>query len=620
MNKPLIAGVLILLLLVAAGVYFFTQPEVVSADLVVEGDYDAPNLALTDGAKLLVTGNLLVDHGKTVACANGPLTIHVTGVATVNGTLQCNGDKSAIHVVAEGGLVMAKSAVVESSGNVQFVSKESELLTTEEAVNAKFDEIGKDSGQGIRVGPLVSGVPAVLNGAGSVAFHSGAFSRLVPTAHAAGPVVIAGKMTVATPPPGIKRLVIFAFPEAVEVSIADFELAGPDGRKGEDDKGANCSAKGKDGEDAFRFTAQAPNLTVNNFTLKLGSGGAGGDAESKADCDPARAEGGKGGDSGNFKMIGSTSFSIEGAFDIIPGDSGAGGGAKAVGKNGDPNMKGADATAVGGRGADNKKVMRMQGTVAGAANIRVGDIVAGPGGWASATGGNGGNADACGKAGGAGGKGSATGGRGGDAKVTLGGGATRMELAGDIGGAGGGVDSSGGAGGNGGSCGGDKTGGNGGAGGPAFATEGKGGSGLHGNASDGANLAEDGGNGGNGGDGCREGKGGAGGTGDPKGTDGADGKNMCVAEKPKTEIQIGGGGTGETGASEKIKVIRHQGDYIPVTQLRIGTHADGAGCPESHWHADQPVTGLSGKTYNDPNPTACGFGMLSENPAFDHSR
>ena len=48
----------------------------------------------------------------------------------------------------------------------------------------------------------------------------------------------------------------------------------------------------------MRFLAQAPILTVNNFTLNLGSGGNGGKAETKKDCDPGVAEGGQGGKAG----------------------------------------------------------------------------------------------------------------------------------------------------------------------------------------------------------------------------------------------------------------------------------------------------------------------------------
>jgi len=615
MNKSLVIGIVVVVLLVAGVFYFFNQPEIANADMLIEGDYDAPNLVLADGATLTVKGNLLID--KTIACTDGALTIIVTGVTTLNGKLQCNGDKGGISLVAEGGIVMAKNAVVESSGNVQFVSNEDLLLTTEEEINAKFHEIGTNSGGGVRVGPLTS---AGGMNATAPAIEGSIFGNLIPVAHADGPVVISGKMSVATPPPGIKRLVIFAFPDATEVALADFELAGPDGRKGADDKAANCSAKGKDGEDAFRFTAVAPNLKVNNFTLNLGAGGAGGDAESKADCDVARAEGGKGGDSGNFKMIGSSSFSIDGAFNIHPGNGGAGGGAKAVGKDGAQNEKGGDATAIGGRGADNKKVMHMQGTVAGADNIRVGDLVAGAGGWASAQGGKGGDADQCGKNGAIGGKASATGGRGGDARLTLSGG-SRMELASDIGGTGGGVDSVGGAGGAGGSCGPDKKGGNGGNGGAASATEGKGGSGKNGNASDGANLAEDGGNGGNGGDGCPEGKGGKGGAGDPEGADGADGKNLCVVEEDKpTGVVPGGGGTTSGGTSgegsQTIQVVKYQGKYLPVDQLIIESE-QGCDGGQAHWHAATGVvTATDGSKVPDPGPQ-CGYGKVRDNPAFD---
>ncbi len=645
MNKTLIAGVVLLAVILVAGTsYVFTMPETVVADLVIEGDYAPSNLELTGGATLTVQGDLTVD--RTISCKDGPLSITVKGSTTIRGDLRCEGGGD-VTLVAEGGLMMSESAEVTSDGNVQFVSDASLLLTTEEDINAKFNEIGRDSGTGQRVGPLISDGESVSvlsdeMPQGTFASAGAFFSALVPTAHAQAlvPVVISGTMNVGTPPKGVKRLVIFAFPEAEAVSIADFQLTGPNGRDGDDDVGKSCDAEGAKGEDAFRFNAVAPNLTVNNFTLTLGSGGMGGDAETTAECDPGRAEGGKGGSSGNFKMIGSSSFSIDGIFLINPGDGGAGGSALAQGKNGAPNMKGGDATAIAGRGADNKKVMRVQGTVSGMSNVQVGDMLAGAGGWATAEPGNGGDADACGKNGGAGGKGSATGGRGGDAKLTLGGGAVRAELAKDIGGAGGGADSNGGMGGKGGSCGPDKAGGNGGNGGSAHTTEGKGGSGTNGNATDGANLAEDGGNGGNGGDGCGPGNGGTGGSGDPKGTDGTKGKNLCVEVKKETGVVPGGGGAGVTtggtestdgsgggagggaggtdSAKSSIKVIRYGAVYLPVEQLIIESE-EGCDGGQPHWHAlEGIVVATDGSHVIDPGPQ-CGFGKVADVPTMEYT-
>lgn len=620
MHKTVIAGVVVVAIILIGVLYFVNKAEVVAADMVVEGDYAPEALVLKDGATLTVKGNLVLEN--TLSCDGGGIMVVVEGSAAINGAMRCEGEQGDIVLVAKGGLVMSPRAEVVAGGNVQFVSSEEYLLKTQADIDAKFVEVGTDSGSGVRVGPLVAGeelvlIPSVLSGE-KTSFNL--FDLLAPAvahAQAPAPVVIAGVMRVATPPLGVKRLVVLAFPDAEEVSIADFELTGPDGRKGEDDKGANCSAKGKNGEDAFRFSAQAPNLKVNNFTLNLGSGGVGGSAETPKACAPGRAEGGRGGESGNFKMTGAESFSIEGAFLINPGTGGAGGGALAQGKDGDAGATGGDATAVGGRGADNKKTIRVQGAVAGMSNVHVGDLVAGGGGWASAEPGKGGDGNVCGMAGGAGGKGVATGGRGGDARMTLGGGATRAGLANDIGGAGGGVDTAGGAGGTGGSCGADKTGGKGGAGGSATATEGKGGSGKNGNASDGANLAEDGGAGGAGGAGCLPGVGGKGGAGDPAGTDGPKGKNLCVPEEDQQTGVVPGGG------EAPIKVIRYQNDYIPVSQLRVGPahppHATGSGCPQEHWHADRAAVSVSGKSFNDPNSGGCGFGTLAENPATDYT-
>ena len=608
-----------ILLIIVVGVFIFGSKgkgEIIVSDLNVKGDYtiDKP-MILKGDSKISVEGNFTLS--SSLNCDSGGLKIYVKGLTTIDGSLKCEGDEDStgIIIVASGGLSMSPNTKVVSDGNIQIVSNENELLTSKEAIEQSFREIGEDSGAGQRIGPLVEeGATAVLKGKNNFGYVNTDFKGIslkeifmprMAEAQAPVPVVISGKMTVNTPPPGVRRLVILAFPEATEVKIQDFELSGPNGRKGTDDKNAKCTAEGGDGEDAFRFTAVAPNLTVNNFTLNLGNGGAGGDAETIKDCKPGVAKGGKGGSSGNFKMIGGASFNITGSFLINPGIGGAGGGAWAKGKDGVKAEDGGDATATAGLGAHNKKQLKAAGNISGTANVTVGDLIAGAGGSALAEPGKGGDGDGCTVAGGKGGKGVATGGAGGDAKLTLGGGAARAPLAKDIGGKGGIADVSGGAGGAGGDCDSKGPGGKGGDGGSASATEGKGGMGSAGRQIDGAVLDETGGAGGMGGDGCKEGKGGKGGVGDPVGANGSDGKNLCVTEEKKTQTDPG---------RKTIKAIEYNGKYLPVDQLIIESEI---GCGADHYHAAEGVVKATDGSYvGDPGPQ-CGYGKVSEKPTRD---
>lgn len=632
MKQKIFLGAIVIVI-IAVGVFYYLsrnvykETVVYSADTRIAGDLivkKGEQTTLLKGITLSVEGN--VEVSGSLACKDGSLIVVAEGHMTINEEVRCEQGATnglGIMLVAKGGFTMTSQARIVSDGNIQIVDTKEELATNQEAIDRKYQEASHDSGPGLRVGPFVgesaglgSFEPAIeektiLNN-DAKALTKGIFGTNVAFAQANPPVVIAGKMTVLAPPPGVKRIVIFAFPNASGITLQDFELTGPDGRKGADDKGASCDAKGKDGEDAFRFNAYAPNMSVNNFTLNLGSGGAGGDGETTKDCKPGRAQGGNGGSSGNFKMTGASSFSIAGSFLINPGYGGAGGGATAYGKDGAASEDGGDATAVGGKGADNKKVLRVAGAINGLANVLVGDLVAGNGGSALASPGNGGNGNGCKAKGGKGGNGTATGGNGGDAKLTLGNGVGRAPLAKDIGGKGGVADASGAQGGNGGSCDSKGAGGNGGNGGNAIAKEGKGGMGSTGRQSDGTVLDETGGNGGNGGDGCAEGKGGNGGSGDPKGNDGGNGKNLCNVTPPPSTTGVV---PGNSGTSAKIiKAIEYMGKYLPISQLII---EDEIGCGAEHWHAAQGVVmATDGSQVADPGPL-CGYGKVSQRPVIE---
>ncbi len=574
---------------------------------------------LIGGAQLTSQADLIIDGA--LGCRDGSLTVVTSGALTINDLVVCESEEGGdVTIVATGGLTMAPDAEIIATGNVQIVDSLSSVRSNEE-LDALYDQTETVSDTGVSVGPLLAddGSSDTIPEEADDPSTNEAVSWMFPfvnVAHAqvdngtttvnltGEPIRVSGKIKVDTPPQGSRRIVVFDFPNTPEVIVQDFELEGPKGRAGDADTGS-CDVIGKDGEDAFRFNAFAPNLEVNNFTLILGDGGEGGEAVTGDGCDDAKAKGGKGGKPGNFRMVGSQNFSITGAFIIHPGWGGAGGSATAKGKVGEPSEKGGDANATGGEGSDNKKKLTVSGTVAGTSNVQFGDAVGGLGGTAIAEGGAGGDADTCGVAGGPGGKAVAKGGDGGDARLTVSGGARRMDVANDIGGAGGLVDSYGGIGGTGGSC--DETakGGDGGKGGDSNGKDGKGGFGKNGRAPDGGIIGDDGGNGGNGGDGCTEGKGGKGGQGGADdGKDGEDGRNICLSiTKEEDYISLLPG---------EIQVLMYMDYEIPLGNLDVVTgHAPN--CDGDHYH---PGAGAAVNTMGyptpDPAPNGCGFGKVGE--------
>lgn len=621
-NKSLVWGILIIIVAIVLwltlggsqykDVAAYGEDTTLEGALVVE---DGERITVADGATLTIDGDLTVNGA--LECDGGALSVVVTGETVINDRLACERGENlddddlglGISLVAQGGLTFGENSEIESDGHVQFVDDADNLATTQAELDALYDAVDTVPPNGTSIGPFLDNNDApVVEPVTKINKHF-SFSSLLPAkahAQAAFPVLISGKLKVKTPRKGIKQIIVYYFPNASGITIKNFTLSGPDGRNGTEDKGGNCTAKATDGEDAFKFNAFAPNLTVNNFTLNLGNGGDGGDAETGNDCKPGVATGGDGGNSGNFRMTAGNKFQIDGAFVVNPGYGGAGGNATAHGKNGGASEDGGDASATAGAGADNKKSLSITGTVGGSSNIQITDIVGGEGGWASANPGTGGDGLSCGDKGGDGGSGSATGGKGGDASFS---GSGRAPLAQDIGGTGGGADATGANGGNGGSCDATGPGGNGGDGGDAGAEEGKGGSGNTGPSADGIVLDETGGNGGNGGDGCDEGVGGSGGVGDPKGDDGEDGKNLCLLTPPEENYT-------SPPQEETISVIQWMDYYIPIDQLFIVPGHEPY-CSEDHWHTEGIVVTVQGGTTGDPDPQNCGFGKVSEVPVME---
>ena len=560
MKKQYLYLVLIVFVILAVVWYLNQRVTITSIDsnTIVTGDYtiqEGERVTINNGSILTIEGDLVV-KGEIV-CQNGPLILVVNGDATIENKLECErgaelkeGDVGfGISIVVRDSLNIAKTAKIITNGHLQFVESLDRLATTKEQIEELYEEAGRDTGEGNRLGPFIK-----KEDISNLSFQDNFLTRNLAEkdsnqnpilsffetqkAEAAGRMVnIRGEVNIKTPPRGVKVIVVMRFPNSDGFNFVDFWLTGPDGRKGKDDKNKSCDAKGDEGQNAMRLFVRAPNINVQDLTLELGSGGDGGDAVSKKDCDPGKATGGEGGKAGNFKIITSKSFDITGIFTIYPGRGGSGGSAEAYGKDGDATKDGADAIATGGNAKDNEKAVRATGNIRGQNNIFFGSMEGGGGGSALAVPGDGGDGRACkSEKGGDGGDGIAEGGKGGSALIFLrGGGAQRTKDAQDVGGDGGFVQIISARGGNGSTCKPDKAGGDGGKGGNAEAIPGEGGVGGDKNGKKGDILDETGGPGGNGGDGCLPGKGGKGGNGNPVGRDGLDGKNICVlVPKEKT--------------------------------------------------------------------------------------
>ena len=554
------------------------------SDKTVEGDYvikSDEKIILKNGAQLTVGGNFALQGA--LECENGPIKLIVKGKMLIDSIIRCNraDDISdagiGVALVAQDGALITEKAVIISNGHIQVVDSSEKLATTKESLDKLYDEAGKNSGEGLRVGPLTNDGKVSLNNlqifsrnirlntkkilpnfnifsaysASAQEIAQDIWGNVVANAVKIGGTWVVGKgeappsdIAIPTPPKNVNKIILnFNFRKNAKVILSDIKITGPDGRNGKDGE-ISCDSKGANGEDAFRFLVVASNLTINNFDLNLGSGGAGGNAETAENCEHGKAKGGDGGRAGNFKMIATENFNIEGLFNIYPGRGGAGGRAIAhgkLGKDGCAGENGGKAASNGGAGGGNNKKLEAARAVNGISNVVVHDVIGGAGGDAESYGGAGGGGTGCKCNGGLGGGATAIGGRGGDAGSSNGS---------STGGNGGNAKSEPGMGGQGGSCDATGPGGNGGKGGDASTTFGKGGVGTSGDGVQGKDDPKTGGNGGNGGDGCGPGSGGKGGKGNPAGKDGAPGKNLCIPPKTDTSTSVTAPTTNEAPKEE----------------------------------------------------------------------
>ena len=185
--------------------------------------------------------------------------------------------------------------------------------------------------------------------------------------------------------------------------------------------GAILGANGTNNVDIVFICDQGGDVFTSEPLLG-GDGGAGGSLHLANAPDGAGGSGGRGGKGVGF-VIDCADGTVTVGHNIVPGRGGAGGSVTIVGSNGTPgtSQDGASVTACGGRGGDSGDVRIVCGTIVfltddqDAAIGRIGIRAAGVGGAADATGGDGADMISCDDDGGPGngGKGLAVGGAGG---------------------------------------------------------------------------------------------------------------------------------------------------------------------------------------------------------------
>ncbi len=620
MKKKIWLGILVVALIGSA---FYVsrggEKSVYTSDTTIRGNYAVASdkhIILKNNARLTVEGDMTVDG--MISCDGGSLSLVVLGKLKVNGRLYCALDEHSSPTVPNMVLALTskhiefgKDAEVAGNGHVTIIGDANDSLENEQSIERFFNETGEDTGNGARVGPLVTDEPSkkttTTNGSGDTTsdtefilrgkWHIGDGAQL--TSDLSVPLLLNNVP--------LDLFYVNASPQGT-LTVEDLTFSGPLGSAGKDDSNANCSAKGQDGASGARFRAIAGNMSLTNSIIHLGSGGKGGNAKTKVDCDRATAVGGNGGLPGNIKLTAMNLLTVK-RLTIIPGKGGNGGDSQAHGENGIdacPATQGGIANATAGKGSDNKAALSVSGGVVGVENITLGRVDGGTGGRAIATAGDGGNGNECGCKGGLGGDAKAEAGDGGNTLVSL-----PVGTAEAHGGDGGDTNSHAGTGGAGGNCtdrsgvGEAQHGGQGGGGGRGEASAGKGGAGTTARGNSGKTVDRSGGKGGKGGEACAPGQGGLGGVGFPVGDNGQDGNSLCVKATPQATAP---------STMPMIKAILFHGKYLPINQL---TTSDLSGCGETYWHSIRgQVTATDGYVVTD-TLLACDFGKVKETAVID---
>jgi hypothetical protein len=510
--------------------------------------------------------NLTIAPGVTVS-SPGDLKIQTAGLVTLNGTISPTGG---LTMITPAGMdVGANGGISGGSGHVIFVSDPS-FVPTDAEMDAEFAKGSTVGGSRVHRGrPAPSAGRA---GRAGSTYHV-PITTWKPGTHGKHNIWIDVDGTASLGRPG-QNTVQNALP----------------GDNGADDVNKNCNATGTNGSVGSSLFCSVDSLAIDgSYTLNLGAGGNGGNASTKADCCPAIAKGGKGGNTGTARIVAGNGIEVNAALTVNYGNGGAGGAATASSKDNSANSacpaaSPCSATTTGGVGGIGAFPASSSGNVSGNGTVTCNGGSGGVGGAANSTGGAGGTSTCCPAGiGGAGGSATGTGGAGGNAQASVSG--VVIQGGGFVAGNGGNATANGGKGGAGSSCCTPPAqGGKGGPGGAATATVGLAGAGTNGAPTNG-NATGKAGDGGHGGDGNPVGAGGnAGvGTGVPNGTAGAPGA-VCP----------GGGG----GCTQEQEPNNTEGTGTQLDgPTQVGNAANGCGTLSNANDLDHFKVALSTGTY-----------------------
>ncbi len=153
----------ILVLLFLSWWMFFRVSYIVYAeDTVIEGNFvitEEQPVLLKNNAKLTIKGDAVLAGELT--CKNGGVQLEVDGFLSLANEINCDEDpqevaaeNAGVSIVAKGGLMMGKDAIIDSEGSVQIVDVSEKVATSQEAIDKVFDQVEVVATAGVQIGPL----------------------------------------------------------------------------------------------------------------------------------------------------------------------------------------------------------------------------------------------------------------------------------------------------------------------------------------------------------------------------------------------------------------------------------------------------------------------------------
>lgn len=187
-----IGGVLIVVLII--GIIFLLVQKlkytVYDTDMVIEGDWVVASgepVKLRNNAKITVKGDAIFED--EIICEDGGLTIEVEGNLMGRDLLECDSDpeelgaeNAGVNLVLKGNAIFNRDSKIVSTGSVQFVDDASKLMTTQDQINAKHENL--DELEGVGIGPLEEEGEDLTRVSAEPSFASTLQQLFVETAHA----------------------------------------------------------------------------------------------------------------------------------------------------------------------------------------------------------------------------------------------------------------------------------------------------------------------------------------------------------------------------------------------------------------------------------------------------